>query len=259
MKRAIALLSGGIDSALTTQKARASCEELYVLHMSYGQKTWRKERYCAEDIAKWYNAKEFKVVDVNFFKEIGKSSLVDWGMEVPKYVLPDSSTIPNTYVPFRNGNIASIATAWAEAIEAQSIWIGTNALDYSGYVDCRPEFWVAFNRLLLVGTIHKPQVVTPIINMSKVDIIKDAIGSGVPVERTWSCYIEEWKACGVCESCILRRKAFLDAGFSDPIPYANTEEEFLSMIGGKHEKDSFGDGNGDVHLSSSSSPGCDEG
>jgi 7-cyano-7-deazaguanine synthase len=230
----ICLVSGGIDSALVLAMAREICHDLYVLHLTYGQLTAGKELTCARELAGRYRAKDFKVVRLDWLKEIGGSSLLGDGV-VPKGKLPDTSNIPNTYIPFRNGTIASIAASWAEVLIADDIWLGVNALDYSGYIDCRPEFWNAFNKVLSIGTLSKVQIRTPIVQFGKKEIVQKAMSMVVPVHLTWSCYTNEDIACGKCESCVLRRKAFLDAGFDDDaILYVNTMDEFKEMIGYGH-------------------------
>jgi 7-cyano-7-deazaguanine synthase len=228
---AIVLVSGGIDSAVVLAMAREHSFEVRVLHLQYGQLTGTKEEVCARSLADFYHATDFKVIRMSWLKDIGGSSLVGDG-KVPKGNISDSSTIPNTYVPFRNGNIASLAAAWAEVVKANSIWLGVNSLDYSGYIDCRPEFWNAFNKVLAVGTLSHVQIRTPIIGLNKRQIVSKAMAMMVPVQRTWSCYVNDDIACGQCESCVLRRKAFLDAGFEDDaIPYVNSLKEFKEMIG----------------------------
>lgn len=221
-KKGIVLLSGGIDSAVCISLALEQNFAVAALHLNYGQKTETRELKAFVDICDYYDISERLVVDVSHFKLIGGSSLTDNNMEINKADL-DSHIIPNTYVPFRNGNILAIAASWAEIIAANAVFIGANFLDSSGYPDCRPEFFDAFQKSINLGTKPDSQIeiITPIISYSKKEIVQKAIELHTPVELTWSCYKEQDSACGVCDSCALRLRGFQQAGFDDPIHYQN--------------------------------------
>lgn len=216
---AVVLVSGGMDSALTAAYANKEYT-LAFLHVNYGQKTQKKELQAFNDIADYYNASERLVVDISHLKDIGGSSLTDEKMEVSP-ADPDSKEIPTSYVPFRNANILSIAVSWAEILCAHKIYIGAVEEDSSGYPDCRKEFFDAYNKMIEKGT--KPgsciTVETPIIDLSKKDIVLKSIGMGSPLHLTWSCYKENDEACGECDSCMIRLKGFKNAGIEDPVKY----------------------------------------
>ncbi len=227
-KKAIVLLSGGIDSALCLSIALEQNFEAAALHLNYGQKTESRELKAFQDICDYYKISERLIVDVSHFKIIGGSSLTDYNMEIGKADL-DNHDIPNTYVPFRNGNILAIAASWAEIIGANAVFIGANYLDSSGYPDCRPEFFDAFQKAINLGT--KPdsniEIITPIISYSKKEIVQKAYELHTPIEYTWSCYKEQNSACGVCDSCALRLRGFQQAGFTDPISYQNRPDYLI--------------------------------
>lgn len=218
-KLAVVLASGGMDSCVTTAIANQEYE-LAMLHLNYGQRTEKRELKAFNDIADFYKAKYRLVLDTDFFRKIGGSSLTDEKIEVSLANL-DSKEIPTSYVPFRNANILSMAVAWAEVIGAEKIFIGVVEEDSSGYPDCRKIFYDKFNELIKVGT--KPttnlQIITPIISMKKYEIVKKGIELNAPLHLTWSCYKDEEIACGVCDSCALRLRGFQRAGIEDPIPY----------------------------------------
>lgn len=218
-KLAVVLASGGMDSCVTTAIANQEYE-LAMLHLNYGQRTEKRELKAFNDIADFYKAKYRLVLDTDFFRKIGGSSLTDEKIEVSLANL-DSKEIPTSYVPFRNANILSMAVAWAEVIGAEKIFIGAVEEDSSGYPDCREIFYDKFNELIKVGT--KPttnlQIITPIISMKKYEIVKKGIELNAPLHLTWSCYKDEEIACGVCDSCALRLRGFQMAGIEDPIPY----------------------------------------
>ena len=218
MKTAVVLLSGGMDSAVCAAIAKKDGHNIYVLHVDYGQRTNKKEFNCAKDISLFYNALDFKIINLDFLKEIGGSGLVDNSIELPK---GDTIGIPPSYVPFRNSILLSLATAWAEVLGAKAIYYGANSIDFSGYPDCRPLFFEAFQELIDAGTKDETNIKlkTPLAYMSKGEIVKKGIELEVPFEKTWSCYTENDKACGVCDSCRLRLKGFNDAGEKDPIKY----------------------------------------
>jgi len=218
--KAIVLISGGMDSLVSTAIAKRDGYDLAALHLNYGQRTERRELECFERITAHYDIKEKLVVDVTHLSRIGGSSLTDKTIEVSRANI-HSKEIPTSYVPFRNANILSIAVSWAEVIGANRIFIGAVEEDSSGYPDCRKEFYAAFNQMIKLGT--KPtsdiQVITPVIDMKKSAIVKLGLELNAPFELSWSCYQENDVACGVCDSCALRLRAFQEAGIEDPIPY----------------------------------------
>jgi 7-cyano-7-deazaguanine synthase len=218
---AIVLISGGMDSCVTAAIAKTENEEIAFLHISYGQRTERRERRAFNDIADFYGVTKRLDVSIEYLARIGGSSLTDPSIEVTEADL-ESKEIPTSYVPFRNANMLSIATSWAEVTGAQKIYIGAVAEDSSGYPDCRPEFYEAFEKAIEKGT--KPETVirieTPIIGLSKAEIVKKGIALGAPLELSWSCYRSEDAACGICDSCALRLRGFERAGASDPIAYS---------------------------------------
>jgi 7-cyano-7-deazaguanine synthase len=220
-KNAIVLVSGGLDSCVTASIA-AKDHNLYFLHTNYGQKTEKRELKSFYDLCDYFNVKDKMIVNIDYLKVIGGSSLVDDNIEVERGQL-NRSDIPTTYVPFRNGNILSIAVSWAEVIGAEKIYIGAVEEDSSGYPDCRREFYTAFNNLLRVGL--KPDTVlnveTPLIDLDKSEIVKLGSQLGSPFELTWSCYKNEIKACGICDSCLLRLRGFEKAKIKDPLDYEN--------------------------------------
>jgi 7-cyano-7-deazaguanine synthase len=196
-----------------------------LLHAGYGQRTQRRERRAFEEIAEFYSVRERLVVQLDHFRAIGGSALTDEKIAVPENELgaagPHGSAIPVTYVPFRNAHILSVAVSWAEVIGAGAIYIGAVAEDSSGYPDCRPEYYRVFQELIRVGTRPETQIeiVTPVIWMKKSEIIRRGLELRAPLHLTWSCYQEEEVACGVCDSCLLRQRAFAEAGATDPIAY----------------------------------------
>lgn len=218
---AIALVSGGMDSLLSAAIAHSNHEHLAFLHLNYGQKTEEKELECFHKIADFYKVpRELrKVVDVTFLKQIGGSSLTDDGIDVKKFK-GDSAEIPDSYVPFRNTHIVSMAVSWAEVIGAKKIYIGAVEEDSSGYPDCRPSYYKALNALIKEGTKDGDiEVITPVIHMKKFEIVNKAVELKAPIESSWSCYARGDKACGVCDSCALRLRGFAKAGMVDPIEY----------------------------------------
>lgn len=221
-KSAIVLVSGGMDSCVTAAIAKQENEEIAFLHISYGQRTEMRERKAFNDIADFYTIEKRLDVSIEYLAKIGGSSLTDKKMEVTGADL-ESKEIPTSYVPFRNANMLAIATSWAEVLGANSIYIGAVAEDSSGYPDCRPEFYEAFEKTIEAGT--KPEtnirIKTPIIHLSKGEIVEKGIELNAPLELSWSCYRSEDLACGTCDSCALRLRGFANAGVKDPIPYAN--------------------------------------
>jgi 7-cyano-7-deazaguanine synthase len=218
---AVCLVSGGMDSCVTAAIARAENAELAFLHASYGQRTEARERRAFEEFADFYEVTRRLVVSLEHLARVGGSSLTDSSIPVSEANL-SAREIPTSYVPFRNAHLLAAATSWAEVIGAARIYIGAVAEDSSGYPDCRPEFYEAFQRVIEVGTRPetKIEIRTPVIHMSKAEIIKRGVELGAPLRLTWSCYQAEEKACGRCDSCALRLRAFRAAGVEDPIPYA---------------------------------------
>ncbi|HEX5084315.1 MAG TPA: 7-cyano-7-deazaguanine synthase QueC [Blastocatellia bacterium] len=216
---AVVLASGGMDSLVTTAVAARECE-LAMLHISYGQRTEKRELKAFNDIADFYKAGHRMAAGIAHLAKIGGSSLTDHSMEVSRADL-ESKEIPTSYVPFRNAHMLSIATSWAEVIGAGLIYIGAVAEDSSGYPDCRPEFYEAFQRAIDVGTKPetKIEIVTPVIRLRKSEIVKLGVELGAPLELSWSCYKREDVACGECDSCALRLRGFREAGSRDPLPY----------------------------------------
>lgn len=219
-KSAIVLVSGGMDSCVTAAIAKSENDEIAFLHISYGQRTERRERQAFNDIADFYAVEKRLDVSIKYLTKIGGSSLTDAAIEVSKADL-ESKEIPTSYVPFRNANMLSIATSWAEVLNANSIYIGAVAEDSSGYPDCRPEFYAAFEKTIETGT--KPEtnikIKTPLIHLSKAEIVKKGFELNAPLQLSWSCYQSETLACGKCDSCALRLRGFERAGETDPISY----------------------------------------
>ncbi len=216
---AVVLVSGGMDSCVTAAIARQSYEPAF-LHLNYGQRTERRELKAFNEIADVYRVERRLVVNVEHLSRIGGSSLTDRRIDVQPADL-GRKEIPTSYVPFRNANILSIAVSWGETLEARKIFIGAVEEDSSGYPDCRQEFYDAFNRVIALGT--KPdtrlEIVTPIIHLKKSEIVSKGIELEAPLHLTWSCYQNEDRACGVCDSCALRLRGFRLAGVEDPILY----------------------------------------
>jgi len=218
---AIVLVSGGMDSCVTAAIAKAETDEIAFLHVSYGQRTQRRERQAFNDIADFYNVEKRLDVSIEYLTKIGGSSLTDESIEVADANL-ESKEIPTSYVPFRNANMLSIATSWGEVLNATRIYIGAVAEDSSGYPDCRPEFYAAFEKTIEVGTRPETliKIATPIIHLSKAEIVEKGIELNAPLHLSWSCYRNEDAACGTCDSCALRRRGFERADVNDPIEYA---------------------------------------
>lgn len=227
----IVLASGGMDSCVTTAIAAVE-SEIAMLHVSYGQRTEHRERIAFDAIADHFRVTRRLATSISYLTQIGGSSLTDRSIEVSEADL-ESKSIPTSYVPFRNAHLLSIATSWAEVIGAERIYIGAVAEDSSGYPDCRPEFYQAFTSLIRTGT--KPgtriEIVTPIIDLRKSEIVRRGIELAAPLELTWSCYRQEDLACGTCDSCALRLRGFREAGIADPIQYAGTRVDFSNAVG----------------------------
>ena len=218
---AVCLVSGGMDSCVTAAIANEENQELAFLHVSYGQRTEARERKSFSDLADHFKVHKRLVASIEYLKEIGGSSLTDRQISVAEANLA-AKEIPTSYVPFRNSHLLAIATSWSEVLGANRIYIGAVAEDSSGYPDCRPAFYEAFQKAIDIGT--KPEtnieIVTPVIHLRKSEIIKRGLELHAPLELTWSCYQSEDLACGVCDSCALRLRAFAAAGVADPIKYA---------------------------------------
>jgi 7-cyano-7-deazaguanine synthase len=239
--KGVVLLSGGMDSCVTAAIAREryGAENIAVLHAGYGQRTQAREFRAFTEIADFYGIRQRLVVQLEHFRAIGASALTDERIPVPENALSESeqlavgaekdrrgaaSSIPLTYVPFRNAHFLSVAVSWAEALGAEAVYIGAVAEDSSGYPDCRPEYYRAFQELVRVGTRPETQIeiATPVIALKKNEIIRRGMELGAPLHLTWSCYQSEDAACGVCDSCLLRLRAFAEAGVPDPIAYRRT-------------------------------------
>ena len=220
MAISIVLVSGGMDSCVSTAIAAAESDGLALLHISYGQRTEARERKSFNDIAGHYGVEQRLDVSIEYLAKIGGSSLTDQNIAVTEANL-ESKDIPTSYVPFRNANMLSIATSWAEVLGATRIYIGAVAEDSSGYPDCRPEFYEAFQKTIDTGT--KPdthiEIRTPLIHLTKAEIVKKGAELNAPLHLTWSCYRSEDLACGTCDSCALRLRGFERAGIEDPIAY----------------------------------------
>lgn len=217
---AVCLVSGGMDSCVTAAIAHEENDELALLHVSYGQRTETREREAFEAVADYFRVASRLVISFDHLARIGGSSLTDSDIPV---TAPDlaSRAIPSSYVPFRNAHLLATAVSWGEVIGANAIYIGAVAEDSSGYPDCRPEFYEAFQEAINVGTKPDTHILikTPVIGMRKSEIVRTGLELGAPLHLTWSCYQESERACGNCDSCALRLRAFREAGITDPIPY----------------------------------------
>ena len=220
--KAVVLLRGGMDSCVSPAIA-SQTHRLALLHASYGQRTEGRELHAFHEIADFYGVRERLVVRFDALSQIGGSALTDRAIAMPEKgeALAPEAGIPISYVPFRNAHFHSAAVSWAEMIGATAIFIGAVAEDSSGYPDCRPEYYRAFQALIREGTRPETQIeiVTPVITMRKSEIVRRGAELGAPLDRTWSCYQFEDEACGMCDSCRLRLAAFAEAGLRDPIAY----------------------------------------
>jgi 7-cyano-7-deazaguanine synthase len=224
--RAVVLLSGGMDSCVCASLAVRDFSAAAV-HISYGQRTEERERQAFLRICDRLGIHDKLVVRNEALQAIGGSALTD-----PDIAIPESSPIdhgmigrgiPVTYVPFRNAHFLSVAVSWAEVLEAEKVYIGAVEQDSSGYPDCRPAYYRAFNEVVKTGTKDGLiEIVTPLIGLRKSEIVRLGLELGAPFDLTWSCYSREDRACGVCDSCVLRLRAFQEAGAADPIPYCET-------------------------------------
>lgn len=221
--RAVVCLSGGMDSTVCAAIA-ARDFDVYALHFSYGQRTEARELQSALDVSRAIAAKDFMHLRIDLFRRIGGSALTDETIAVPDAPTHESeigTEVPVTYVPFRNAHFLSAAVSWAEVIGAQTIFIGAVEQDSSGYPDCRPAYYDAFNELIRRGTKEGDiRVVTPLITRRKSEIVRLGVELGAPLHVSWSCYSGQTEACGRCDSCVLRLRAFREAGLTDPIAYA---------------------------------------
>jgi 7-cyano-7-deazaguanine synthase len=221
-QKAVVLLSGGMDSCVSMAIANQTYR-LAVLHVTYGQRTERRERRAFHAIADFYGVRERLAIRLDCLAQIGGSALTDQQLAVPESgeALAHGSGVPITYVPFRNAHFLSAAVSWAEVIGATAIFIGAVEEDSSGYPDCRPEYYRAFTELIKQGTKPdtKIEIVTPVIALKKSEIVRRGVELGAPLGLTWSCYQFEDEACGMCDSCRLRLQAFAGAHLPDPIAY----------------------------------------
>jgi 7-cyano-7-deazaguanine synthase len=221
--RAVVCLSGGMDSCVCAALATRDYE-VYAIHFSYGQRTEARELKSAQEIARLVGVRELLPLKIDIFRRIGGSALTDPAIAVPEASANEAeigTEIPVTYVPFRNAHFLSAAVSWAEVLGAKTVFIGAVEQDSSGYPDCRPAYYDAFNQLIRMGTKEgEIRVETPLIAMRKKEIVQLGVELGAPFHVSWSCYSGETEACGVCESCVLRLRAFREAGAVDPIPYA---------------------------------------
>jgi 7-cyano-7-deazaguanine synthase len=218
-KRAVVLLSGGMDSCVCAALAVREYEAAAV-HVSYGQRTEARERRAFDAICDRLGIRERLVVRNEALRAIGGSALTDSAIAVPEIEGGSPAGVPVTYVPFRNAHFLAVAVSWAEVLGAEKVYIGAVEPDSSGYPDCRPEYYRAFNEVVKAGTKDgRIVVVTPLIEMHKAEIVRRGLELNAPFDLTWSCYQREDRACGVCDSCLLRLRAFREAGAVDPIPY----------------------------------------
>ncbi|MDP8269221.1 MAG: 7-cyano-7-deazaguanine synthase QueC [Candidatus Tenebribacter davisii] len=220
MNKGIVLLSGGMDSLVTAAIAKKECDEIYFLHLNYGQKTEVREMRAFRKMCKFFNPKDILVVDISYLKEIGGSSLTDDKMKIKDH--DGEEGVPDSYVPFRNAHLVTIGASWAEVIGVNRIYVGAVEEDSSGYPDCRESFYKALEKAIDLGTKDETKIElrTPIIHKRKAEIIKLGFEMGAPLELSWSCYKNNDIACGKCDSCVLRINAFKEAGMKDPIKYA---------------------------------------
>jgi 7-cyano-7-deazaguanine synthase len=217
-QRAVVLLSGGMDSCVCATMA-AHDDDAAAVHVSYGQRTEERERKAFMGICDRLGIRERLLVRNDALRAIGGSALTDHAIPVPEsHVM--GQDVPVTYVPFRNAHFLAVAVSWAEVLGAEKIYIGAVEQDSSGYPDCRPAYYRAFNEVVKKGTKDgRIEICTPLISMRKSQIVMRGLELGAPLDLTWSCYSREDKACGVCDSCVLRLRAFQDAGAADPTPY----------------------------------------
>jgi 7-cyano-7-deazaguanine synthase len=223
---AVVLVSGGMDSATAVYEARERGYEPHFFHTSYGQRTEDMEAECARTLAETVDAADFFRVETDHLAAIGASALTDEEIDVEDTEDVDDKEIPDTYVPFRNANLLSMAVSYAEANDCSAIFIGAHSEDFSGYPDCRPAFFEAFQGVIDAGTKPETEIelVAPFVEWSKTDIAERGQELSVPYEQTWSCYRNEPPACGTCDACAYRLEAFQRIGVEDPIEYAERPE-----------------------------------
>jgi 7-cyano-7-deazaguanine synthase len=221
-KRAVVLLSGGMDSCVCATLATRDYDAA-ALHVSYGQRTEERERQSFLAICERLNIREKLIVRNDALRAIGGSALTDETIAVPtSHAI--GQDVPVTYVPFRNAHFLAVAVSWAEVLGAQNIFIGAVEQDSSGYPDCRPAYYEAFNQVIKAGTKEGTiEIVTPLITLRKAEIVRLGLELDAPFDLTWSCYSRQDQACGVCDSCVLRLRAFAAAGARDPISYVTVQ------------------------------------
>ena len=219
----MALVSGGVDSAVVAAVAKRDCGAVAMLHVNYGQRTEKRELEAFRALAEAMGARAEFVADAGYLGRMGGSALTESAIAVPEMAL-GAEGIPVTYVPFRNANLLAVGVSWAEVIGASRLYIGAVEEDSSGYPDCREEFLQSYARVIASGTRPETRIelAAPLLHMTKAGIVTLGASLGVPFELTWSCYREERLACGVCDSCLLRLKAFEEAGIEDPLPYVKS-------------------------------------
>lgn len=224
MKKAVCIISGGMDSALSAKIAQSAGYEIIAVHFNYAQRTEQKELACYRKITDALKVVKSYEIDLPFFEQIGASALTDKRIDVPTGGLEEG--VPVTYVPFRNGIFLSIAASIAEKHGAEALFIGVVEEDSSGYPDCRESYIKQMEKAINLGTRDQTHITIemPLVHMKKSDIVAKALELDVPLEYTWSCYKEEEAACGVCDSCRLRLKGFDEAGAVDPICYATANQ-----------------------------------
>ena len=219
--KAVVMMSGGMDSSVCAAIALNEGYDVAALHVNYGQRTQERELRAFNEVTNYLGITQKMVVDIGYLAKIGGSSLTDTSIPISAANL-ENKEIPSSYVPFRNANILAIATRWAEVLEATALFIGAVEEDSSGYPDCRAEFFEAFEKMIAVGT--KPEtsirIFTPLIHLSKKEIVLRGTELNAPLHLTWSCYSFDEEACGVCDSCALRLRGFAQAGIADKINYA---------------------------------------
>ncbi|MEN4053253.1 MULTISPECIES: 7-cyano-7-deazaguanine synthase QueC [Sulfurimonas] len=218
-KKAVCIMSGGMDSTLAAYMMHVQGYEIIAVHFNYDQRTQNKELACFNAISKKLDVKEQYILDLDFFKQLGASALTDKSIDVPTGGIEEG--VPVTYVPFRNGIFLSMAAAIAEKESAEVIAIGVVEEDSSGYPDCREDYITAMQKAINLGTKDETniEIRMPLVHLKKSQIVAEALKLHVPLELTWSCYKNEDKACGVCDSCRLRLNGFKKAGVKDPIAY----------------------------------------
>ncbi len=219
-KKAVCIMSGGMDSTLSAYMMQNKGYEIIAVHFNYAQRTQAKELQCFEEITQALQTHQKYILDLDFFQQLGASALTDTNIQVPTNGIEEG--VPVTYVPFRNGIFLSMAAAIAEKEGAEVISIGVVEEDSSGYPDCRESYIQSMQKSINLGTKESTniEITMPLVHLKKSQIVQEALKLAVPLELTWSCYKNEEKACGVCDSCRLRLNGFEQAGVTDPIEYA---------------------------------------